>query len=152
MGMHKTARSLALFGLTACLWVGSIGSGSGPGIGARVRAELPPGSYDNLRLNAPEALVIEVMNVGRKLSTQNGTAVIVQAKVLTVERSKTGLKKGDLISIHYTRMEQSGVVGPRQVPLLEKGGIYPAFLQKGTKGKIYAPAAYGDSFKMTPEE
>lgn len=141
--LQTTGRSLTLLGLTTCLWVG--------GIGPSVRAELPPGSYDRLRAVAPEALVIEVVNVGRKLGDQGRTAVIMQAKVLTVERSKTGLKKGDIISIHYTRIEQLGVVGPRQVPLLEKGGIYPAFLQKGDKDKVYEPTAYGESFKMTPE-
>jgi hypothetical protein len=122
------------------------------GIGTAVRAELPPGSYDSLRVSAPEAVVIEVVAVTRRPGTQGATTVTLQAKVLTVERSNTGLKKGDVVSIRYLQIAQNGFVGPRPVPLLEKGAVYPAFLRKEPQSKMYEPAAYGESFRLTPEQ
>ena len=47
-----------------------------------VYAELPPGSYDTLRAEAPEVLIIEVMQVKTKAEKQNQTEVRVMAKVL----------------------------------------------------------------------
>lgn len=110
-------------------------------------AELPPGSYNKLRADADEAIIIHVTDV--KIALMGGDqSVTVEAKVLAVERSKNGLKKGDTITIVYTILGKP-VVGPLPVPLLEKGEDYPAFLNK--KGQIYEPAAYGWSFKMTLE-
>lgn len=110
-------------------------------------AELPPGSYDKLRAEADDALVIQVtgVNVDTKSTARE---VTVQAKVLGVERSKSGLKKGDNITFNY-RISTVQVPGPRPIPLLVKGDVYPAFLK--TMGKSLEPAAYGESFKMTPE-
>ncbi|HEY1188048.1 MAG TPA: hypothetical protein VGE74_10350 [Gemmata sp.] len=111
---------------------------------AFTQAVPPPGTYDKLRAGAEEAVTIQVVTV---VSGANGD-VGVQAKVLGVERSKSGLKKGDTVSIKYT-VPAKGTVGPTPVPVLEKDEVYPAFLNK--KGDEFAPAAYGSSFKMTPE-
>lgn len=58
------------------------------------KAELSPGSYDKLRIDAEEALVIEVASVAQKKTAKGGYDVTVKAKVLKAERSKAGLKKG----------------------------------------------------------
>ncbi len=116
------------------------------------RAELPPGSYDALRLNAEEAVIIEVEAVKTKDGKVGQTEVIVEARVVAVERSKTHLKKGGKITIRYESIDKSktpGSVGPRQIPILKKGDFYPAFLNE--KEKVFGPAAYGESFVMTPE-
>jgi hypothetical protein len=68
----------------------------------------------------------------------------LEAKILEAERAGS-LKKDDLIVIRYS-ISAADLEGPgaRPVPILERGGVYPAFLN-------YTPAAYGESFKMTPE-
>lgn len=109
-----------------------------------VHAELPPGSYDKLRSGADEAVTIQVTKV---TLGADGT-VGLKAKVLGVERSKGGLKKGDTISITYKGGERKEA-GTTPVPLLEQDGVYPAFLNK--KGDEFEPAAHGWSFKMTQE-
>jgi len=66
---------------------------------ASAHAELPPGSYDNLRAKADEAVTMQVSSV-----TVNGRGtykdISITAKVLGVERSKAGLKKGEGIRSH----------------------------------------------------
>lgn len=116
------------------------------------RAELPPGSYDKLRAEAPEALVIEVSSVEKQEIEPGKIAVTVEASVLAVERSKDGVKKGDKITIKYTHIDTTVIknwAGPRPIPILAKGGVYPAFLKKD--GKVFTPVAHGESFRMTPE-
>ena len=107
------------------------------------QAELPPGSYNKLRADAEEALTIQVTDIARNSDNQ----VYVSAKVLGVERSKSGLKKGDSIRLKYSPAKPK--VGPAPPPIPEKDGVYPAFLNK--KGDDFEPAAHGSSFKMTPE-
>lgn len=112
-----------------------------------VHAELPPGSYNKLRAEAEEAVIIQVKGV--QIALMGGDkSVTVEGKVLAVERSKNGVKKGDTVIITYTILDKP-VVGPLPVPLLEKDDVYPAFLNKNDKN--YEPAAYGWSFKMTPQ-
>ena len=112
------------------------------------RAELPPGSYDTLRLEAPEALLIEVEAVKRAVKG-NATEVVAIARVLYVERTKVGLRPGATVEIRYIHAN-GPVAGPRPVPLLVEKTFIPAFLKKGA-GKDFEPAAYGMSFVMTPE-
>ena len=50
-------------------------------ISTRVQAELPPGSYDTLRVEAPEALLIEILGV-KKAAKGNATEVVAVARVL----------------------------------------------------------------------
>src|SRR5207249_1387463 len=88
------------------------------------RAELPPGSYNTLRAEAQEALVIEVSDVRTEERKRGETAVVVEAKVLGVERSASKLKRGDTLQIRYTHHDLSkldGFAGPRPVPILRKG-------------------------------
>lgn len=112
------------------------------------RAELPPGSYDTLRLEAPEALLIEVLAVKRAVKG-NATEVVAVGRVLHVERTKVGLRTGATVEIRYIHTN-APMAGPRPVPLLVEKTIIPAFLKK-VDGKDFEPAAYGMSFVMTPE-
>jgi hypothetical protein len=110
-------------------------------------AALPPGSYDKLRIEAQEAVTIVVQSA-KVVEAGNSKHVTIEAKVLGVERSKAGLKKGDKITIKYS-VPSVAMPGPVPTPILEADGFYPAFLNKS--GSDYVPAAHGWSFKMTPE-
>lgn len=110
-------------------------------------AEPPPGTYDRLRANAEEAVTIQVTSA-KASAGENAKEVIVEAKVLGVERTKSGLKKGDSVIITYS-VPTVLKPGPTLVPILDKEGVYPAFLNK--QGKVFSPAAAGSSFQMTPE-
>jgi hypothetical protein len=120
---------------------------------SNVRAELPPGSYDKLRSEAQDAIIIEVESVTAKELKSGWTEVILKARVLAVERSKSALKRGSMITIRYQSRDPNKVkfVGPRPVPILEKGEIYPAFLNGNEGMRVFEPAAFGLSFVMTPE-
>jgi hypothetical protein len=110
-------------------------------------AELPPGAYQQLRSNAPEALKIKVLKVHTQGLKPNTLKVEVQAKVLSVVRSASKLKPGSMIRIVYEVDKQVPQrVGPRAVPVLKAGLLYAAFLAQDDK--IYTPAAYGDSFDL----
>lgn len=110
-------------------------------------AEPPPGTYDRLRTSAEEAVTIQVTSV-KETADEKANEVIVEAKVLGVERSKSGLKKGDAVTITYS-IPKVLKPGPTLVPILDKESVYPAFLNK--QGKVFSPAAAGSSFQMTPE-
>jgi hypothetical protein len=116
------------------------------------QAEIPPDSYDKLRIGAEEALIIKVVAVDRRLSGNREFRLIsVKAKVVAVQRSKKGLKPGSEISIVYeSQNPNSTMPGPRRIPILGEGAYYPAFLNISNDQKTYSPAAYGESFKMTP--
>jgi hypothetical protein len=115
------------------------------------RAELPPGTYDNLRIGATEALIVQVLSVKTQKESEAGVLrVTIKAKAIAVQRSKTGVKKGSEISIQYTH-DSRNIPGPRKIPVLTKGEIYPAFLSRSDNAKIYQPVAYGESFNMTPK-
>jgi hypothetical protein len=123
------------------------------------KAELPPGSYDKLRKGAGEMLVIEIIGVKQRTVPNYQIEVTLQAKVLKVEQSLTGLKPGAEVVISYTERDlvnrplSAGPppTGARPVPILERGSVYPAFLNRASNGKSYEPAAYGESFRMMPE-
>jgi hypothetical protein len=112
-------------------------------------AALPPGSYDKLKAQAQEKLKIKVVEVkqqgkGPKLK------VTFAAEVLQVERSATGLKPGDRITIQSYRWTRS-YAGPKNPPVLPKGWVGVAYLNKATgSGKNYKLAAYGESFEPSP--
>ncbi len=118
------------------------------------QAEISPGSYDKLRIGAEEALTIEVLKVNRRLTSNRAfTPVTVKARVVAVERSKKGIKLGTEISIQYeSRNPNSPMAGPRRIAVLKEGAYYPAFLNISDDKKTYSPAAYGESFNMTPED
>lgn len=110
-------------------------------------AELPPGSYDQLRREAEEAVVIQVTSV-RVERNGDYKQVTLGARVLRVGRSQSGLAQGDTITIKY-EVSMVPFPGPRPVPILNKGQTYPAFLR--SRGNSYEPAAYGMSFDARRE-
>lgn len=132
--LRKSAAVAALFGLVF-------------GLSGTTRAELPPGSYDKLRKGAKEVLIIEIKTIKPKVGATS-TEYTVEANVRSVETSDTKLTKRSTITIVYT-VHKPPYAGPRQVPDLEKGGLYPAFLEK-VDGN-YVPAAHGMSFSIASE-
>jgi hypothetical protein len=111
-------------------------------------AELPPYVYTTLQKNAPESLLIKVHHLQINSSIVTDTTIRLEAEVIDVIRSKSGLKKGDRISILYRTFisRPGGWVGPSPIPVLEKDKIYSAFLKKGEESNLYLPAAKGKSF------
>jgi hypothetical protein len=74
--------------------------------------------------------------------------VTVQAQVQAVERSKSGIRPGTVIRIHYVHEEYNlPLVGPREAPILEPGQKCPAYLKKDEQSASYSPAAGGYSFE-----
>ena len=118
------------------------------------RAELPPGSYDELRVKADEAVILEVESVKAADLGRGRLEVTVAARVLAVERSKAGLKPGRRIATRYESPAASNVYkrqGPRPVPILKEHATCPAFLNARPGKPEWEPAALGESFAMTPE-
>jgi len=117
---------------------------------ATALAALPPGSIEKLKAGAQEKLKIKILDVAQ---TGKGPKLKVTftAEVLKVERSATGLKPGEKITIqsyHWTK----SYAGPPNPPILAKGWIGTAYLNKAKgkvpgSGKTYSLAAYGDSFE-----
>jgi hypothetical protein len=123
------------------------------GASRHVSAELPPGAYDLLRKQAEEALIIQVVDVKTVKERGGATKVTALCKVLQVERSATGLMVGKELSLSYDiPSKEGGYAGPRIAPIVEKGSVHPAFLQKQQGAAAYDLAAHGESFTMTPEE
>ena len=112
-------------------------------------AELPPYVYENLKKNSPEVLKIKVRDVNTSNVTNNTKELTVEAKVLKISTSKSGLKVGDVITIVYSRVinRHPGWVGPSPIPLVERGEVYYAFLRKDCEENYYTPAARGESFE-----
>ncbi len=119
----------------------------------KARAELPPGSYDKLRMEAQDVIIIEVTSVRAKELEAGWTDVVITARVLSVERSKAALQRGEIITIKYQSRDPKKVriPGPRPLPVLKMGVIYPAFLNGNEGNRLFEPAAFGLSFVMTPE-
>ena len=113
-------------------------------------AELPPYVYKERQQQAPESLIIKVGSVKVRATDEpqrKRMDVSVEAKVKQVNRTKTGLKAGDVIRINYVQSQYKvPLVGPSEVPILKEGQVYPAYLMREEKGKEYAPAAGGYSF------
>lgn len=113
------------------------------------RAEIAPRYYTEMQETAPEHLEIQVTKVNRGLRVFGGNQpVTVTAVVREVRQSQTGLQVGQTIRIQYTHFKPNRRwVGPRPIPLLEKGRTYPAFLSWSDDEQVYRPAARGASFE-----
>lgn len=120
-------------------------------------AELAPEVYAALQQKAPEVLSLQVVEVkiDRDWHKPDGCGffefeverdVVVQARVLAVTRSESGLRPGTVIQIPYESIRRcSGYSGARSIPLLEEEEKVVAYLAKN--GRYYAPAARGASFE-----
>lgn len=116
-------------------------------------AELPPYVYEDLRNNSPEIITIKVIKITSSsilLNLFKSTKDIkLEAKVLHVNTSESGLKAGDRIDIFYSTVTSrpKGWVGPSSLPVLEQSEVYTAYLRKDDQGNYYVPSAKGKSFE-----
>jgi hypothetical protein len=112
-------------------------------------AELPPYVYIAHANQAPEALLIRVIDV-RKKANGESSSVDVIGEVTQVRRSASGLAPGMRLQIVYDVVRHPpGWVGPSQPPVLQKGKTVPAFVAlDGSNAKHYRLAAGGQSFSQ----
>ena len=94
-----------------------------------IQAELPPQAYVKLKAESEEYLKIRVTHVGPKRPQKHGpTYYTVQAKVLSVSRSKAGLRRGDTIHFEsFIQTVESGVPGATWLPEIKRkwtGRVY----------------------------
>jgi hypothetical protein len=118
--------------------------------------EIAPEVYKAMQQAAPEVLYVEVtdVDVDRDLHKPSGCGffefevernVTLQAKVLRVVRSRSGVRPGAVITVPYQSVRRcSGFTGPRPIPLLTEGTKTYAYLTAA--GRSFAPAALGASF------
>jgi hypothetical protein len=116
-------------------------------------AELPPHAYEELKKAAPEAIMLTVLDTKVRTvrdARYERTSVFAQARVDGVTRSKTGLKKGQIITLRTVTEKaiEPGWAGPAPIPIVQKGQKYLAWLKRS--GDAYYAAARGQSFE-TPQ-
>jgi hypothetical protein len=123
-----------------------------------VLADLSPDVYKALQRTAPEALSIQVLSVDIHRSFAKPPScsffdfevirnVKVEARVVRVARSETGVRPGDVIGIEYSSISRcSDWNGPRSIPLLRKGDLVYAFLARRGRTASFDPAARGATF------
>jgi hypothetical protein len=118
-------------------------------------AAVPTATYQKWQSAAPEAVTLEVVKVKTESTKEAGatrTAVVITAKVCSVERSRSRLEKGTLITIVYTNLvDDRPIPGERPVALLRPGKIYSAFLRQADDGRAYLLAASAGSFAAVAE-
>jgi hypothetical protein len=88
-------------------------------------AELPPFVYKERQQQAPESLIIKVGSMKMRETDEprrKRIDVSVEAQVERVNRTKTGLKAGDVIRINYVQSQYKvPLVGPSEAPILKEG-------------------------------
>jgi hypothetical protein len=113
-------------------------------------AGLSPETYARMQQRAPEHLQIEVLRVCTVRTHYKDATVVsvtVDARIRSVKQSASGLQAGQRISIRYDHcIRRHALIGPGEVPILEAGKTYPAFLEKSEGGAYFCPAAGGRSF------
>jgi hypothetical protein len=125
-------------------------------IAAPLLGDVAPEVYQAMQRAAPEVLYVEVtdVDIDRDLHKPSGCGffefeverrVVVQAKVLRVVRSRTGVRPGTTIGVTYTSLRRcSGFNGARSIPVLKEGMKTYAYLTSAKRG--FEPAAQGASF------
>jgi hypothetical protein len=116
------------------------------------RAELPPGAYEELLRNAEEVLDLRITKVTQTATDADNQLYLCDATVLGVERSKSGIKRGDTIQFesYYVpeAVRRRGWGGPKVPPRLSAGQTWRVSLNATEEaGKPFALAAYGRSFQ-----
>jgi hypothetical protein len=114
-------------------------------------AALAPGTVKKIKAKTSEVLNVELIKVKKGAAKGENQDVIYTARILKVERSKSGLKAGDTIQI------QSYIRNPNYKLLPQPGPMPPSLHAKGWKGKVYLNstakakelkiAVYGHSFE-----
>jgi membrane-associated protease RseP (regulator of RpoE activity) len=121
-------------------------------IPALLRAELPPGAYEELLKDAQEVLDVQITKVTPAGDLSPGEPQFAcSAKVLRVDRSKSGVKVGDSIqfkSYYVTEAtRRSGWAGPQVPPRLAVGQSWRVSLNADKAGEPFRLAAFGRSFQ-----
>jgi hypothetical protein len=118
------------------------------------KAELPPFAYRDMQAKAPEAIEIEIETVTVKSSKQQHyelRSFVVQARVLSVQRTATGLAPGKPIEIRYEQRNYfEPITGASEVPAVKEHEKLPAFLSRANGQSYYTPAAGGYTFHRLP--
>jgi len=122
-------------------------------------AELPPGTYDQLKGDATEYLNIKILKVETGESdTDCRLEVTYNAEVLEVFRSSNNLQAGDEILIHSYDREDTpactdGWAGPQVPDLLAVEWIGNTYLNTSASTDVeFDIAAYGQSFEMEDDQ
>ena len=135
-----------LFVLTCACWIGFF---TPP-----VRADLPPGAYDELKKQATEVYQVQITEV-RRTANQGPDMLgfICRARILTVERTATERKPGNEVRFEsYYVLPQAwrtGFTGPQSPPLLKAGWQGRVYLNATADENLLEIAAYGKSFEPT---
>ena len=99
-----------------------------------VKALPAPGTYEKRRKEATEVLQLRVVKIQKKGQDEEAEYFICDAKVVAVEKSVAGNKKGDIIQFETFYLSLK-VVGPARPPRLRVGWY----------GRVYLnPPGYGD--------
>ena len=124
-------------------------------------ADISPDEYRKMQLAAPDVVHVQVVSVDlhRHLGKSSACAwwdfemqrdATIEARVLDVVRSASGLRPGATITIKYTSIKRCyGWNGARSNELLQPNETVYAFLQRDANG-VFVPAARGASFSATP--
>jgi len=132
-----------------------------PILAAVVLADMSPDVYKDLQRKAPEILEIRVLSVDvhRRFSKPSGCSffdfevirnVKLEASVVRVVRSASGIHAGDIVEIEYSSINRcSDWNGPRSIPMLRKGDQTYAFLARRGRTTLFDPAARGATFSVT---
>ena len=125
-------------------------------IGQTAHAVLPPGAADELKSNAEEVLNVRILKVKTPKGNKGMYPVIYTAEVLGVNHTKSGIQKGNQITICSYSVNRetinSGFVGPKIPPLLKPGWTGIVYLKNNPEKNVYDIAAYGDSFQELKKE
>ncbi len=118
-------------------------------------AELPPFVYDEMKRDAEEVVVVQILKAPKADAKLIGKRqqLIYEAKVLRITRSKSRLRPSATITIQssYYRFG-SGEVGPSNPRRLKKNDVVTAYLNKSKKAGEFQIAAGGHSFEKPPAE
>jgi len=109
---------------------------------------LPPSEYEKLQKAAPEVVEMEVMSVLSEPGPEMNEEIIrITGVVIKVERSESGMQKGDFLQIVYTvRTKPDGLLGREEIPVLAEGTKTIAFLRSEEGTPFFVPAAGAMSF------
>jgi len=115
-------------------------------------AAIAPMFYQRYQQEAPESVVIRVVELKQSPAPTGAVRIVVQAEVIRVNKTGTKLTPGAKIQVEYGRpnpdsRQQSMSCAPPPIPLLTKGATTTAFLYKRPGSTAYSPAAAHMSFK-----
>jgi len=119
-------------------------------------AAIPRETEVRLQIASPEQLTVVITEAQKKAVKRRGSHrwdIVAKAKVVAVKKTKSELKKGDVVEIRYSMPNIEKSPEPGAWPsLITKGTRYKAFLKvKDAAKKHYEPAASSGSFEKAGE-